>query len=253
MTDPEKQLQTQVPQHAPPRSAAPWPPGWALSPPRTLRGRDVDQGRPGRLRRPRHRRRREYLRGRRHDLQHQDARHGRRLRGPRQELLRVDQEQPQGRREVRRHLRDAPFVGFDAYQKVIDCCDLVILATPPGFRPQHIEAVIKAGKNLFTEKPVAVDGTGIRKVLAAYEEAKTKNLAVVAGTQRRHQAPYLESLKMIHDGAIGDLVTARVYWNQGNIWAIKREGRVDRHGVPDAQLVPPHLALRRPYRRAARA
>src|SRR4051812_12046574 len=61
---------------------------------------------------------------------------------------------------------DRCFVGFDAYQKVIECCDLVMLATPPGFRPGHIEAVIKAGKHLFTEKPVAVDGPGIRKVLA---------------------------------------------------------------------------------------
>ena len=81
-----------------------------------------------------------------------------------------------------------------------------MLATPPGFRPQHIEATIKAGKHLFAEKPVAVDGTGIRKVLAAYEEAKKKGLSVVAGTQRRHQAGYLESMKRIHDGAIGDLV-----------------------------------------------
>ena len=88
---------------------------------------------------------------------------------------------------------------------MIDCCDLVILATPPGFRPLHIEAAIKAGKNLFTEKPVGVDGPGIRKVLAAYEEAKSKKLAVVAGTQRRHQAGYIESMKRIHDGAIGDI------------------------------------------------
>ena len=95
---------------------------------------------------------------------------------------------------------DRCFVGFDAYQKVIDCCDLVMLATPPGFRPQHIEATIKAGKQLFTEKPVAVDGTGIRKVLAAYEEANKKGLSVVAGTQRRHQAGYIESMKRIHDG-----------------------------------------------------
>ena len=102
---------------------------------------------------------------------------------------------------------------------MIDCCDLVILATPPGFRPQHIEAAIKAGKHLFTEKPVGVDGPGIRKVLAADEEAKKKKLAVVAGTQRRHQAGYLESMKRIHDGAIGDITAGRVYWNQGAIWA----------------------------------
>ena len=118
---------------------------------------------------------------------------------------------------------DRCFVGLDAYQKVIDCCDLVILATPPGFRPQHIEAVVKAGKHLFTEKPVAVDGTGIRKVMAAAEEAKSKNLAVVAGTQRRHQPGYLESLKRIHDGAIGEVNGGQVYWNQGAIWARKRQ------------------------------
>lgn len=118
---------------------------------------------------------------------------------------------------------DRCFVGFDAFQKVIDCSDLVILATPPGFRPQHIEATVKAGKNLFTEKPVAVDPTGIRKVLAAYEEAKRKKLAIVAGTQRRHQAGYLESLKRIHDGAIGEVVGGQVYWNQGAIWARPRQ------------------------------
>jgi predicted dehydrogenase len=112
------------------------------------------------------------------------------------------------------------FVGFDAYQKVIDCCDLIMLATPPGFRPRHIEAVVKAGKHLFTEKPVAVDGTGIRIVLAAAEEAKAKKLGVVAGTQRRHEAGYIESMKRIHEGAIGDVVGGQVYWNQGAIWAV---------------------------------
>jgi predicted dehydrogenase len=118
---------------------------------------------------------------------------------------------------------DRVFVGLDAYQKVIDCCDLVMLATPPGFRPLHIEATIKAGKNLFTEKPAGVDGTGIRKVMAAYEEANKKKLCVVAGTQRRHQAGYLESMKRIHDEAIGDITSGRVYWNQGAIWAVKRQ------------------------------
>ncbi len=122
---------------------------------------------------------------------------------------------------------DAPkerqFVGFDAYKQVIECCDLVMLATPPGFRPGHIEAVVKAGKNLFTEKPVAVDGTGIRRVLAAAKEAKAKNLAVVAGTQRRHKAGYLESMKRIKDGEIGEIRAARVAWNQGNIWARARQ------------------------------
>lgn len=118
---------------------------------------------------------------------------------------------------------DRCFIGFDAFQKVIDCSDLIILATPPGFRPQHLEAAVKAGKNIFSEKPVAVDGPGIRKVLAAYEEAKKKDLCIVTGTQRRHQAGYLASMKALHDGIIGDLITARVFWNQNNIWAHKRQ------------------------------
>jgi myo-inositol 2-dehydrogenase / D-chiro-inositol 1-dehydrogenase len=118
---------------------------------------------------------------------------------------------------------DRCFVGFDAYQKVIDCCDLVMLATPPGFRPLHIEATIKAGKQLFAEKPVAVDGTGIRKVLAAFDLANNKGLSVATGTQRRHQAGYIESMKRIHGGTIGDVVAGRVYWNQGDIWAHKRQ------------------------------
>ncbi len=119
---------------------------------------------------------------------------------------------------------DRCFVGFDAYKKVIDSgVDLVILATPPGFRPGHIQAVIAAGKHLFCEKPVAVDGPGIRTVLAAAEEAKAKNLAVVAGTQRRHEAGYLDIMKRVHDGEIGDLITARCYWNQGGLWKVDRK------------------------------
>jgi myo-inositol 2-dehydrogenase/D-chiro-inositol 1-dehydrogenase len=112
------------------------------------------------------------------------------------------------------------FVGLDAYEKVIGCSEVnyVILATPPGFRPIHLETAVAAGKNIFAEKPVAVDGTGIRKVLAAYEEAKKKNLAIGAGTQRRHQRAYLETLKRIQDGAIGELVGGRCYWNQGTNW-----------------------------------
>jgi myo-inositol 2-dehydrogenase / D-chiro-inositol 1-dehydrogenase len=119
--------------------------------------------------------------------------------------------------------KERVFHGFDAFQKVIDCCDLVILATPPGFRPQHLEYAVKQGKNIFCEKPVAVDGTGIRKVLAAAEEGKKKNLAIVAGTQRRHQASYLDSMSRLHEGEIGDLVAGRVFWNQGNIWARERK------------------------------
>jgi len=97
-------------------------------------------------------------------------------------------------------VKDRVFIGLDAYEKVIKECDLVLLATPPGFRPTHIAAAVAAGKNIFTEKPVGVDGPGIRKVLDAYEEAKKKKLKIVAGTQRRHQTSYLESMKRIHGG-----------------------------------------------------
>src|SRR5262249_39771496 len=96
---------------------------------------------------------------------------------------------------------DRCFVGLDAYKKVINHPDVnyVILATPPGFRPLHIEEAVNAGKNLFTEKPVGVDGPGIRQVLAAYDKAVQKGLHIAAGTQRRHQAGYLETIKRIHD------------------------------------------------------
>jgi predicted dehydrogenase len=119
---------------------------------------------------------------------------------------------------------DRCFVGFDAYKGVIASgVDLVLLATPPGFRPMHITAVLEAGKHLFTEKPVGVDGPGIRQVLAAVDQAKQKNLAVVAGTQRRHQAGYVESMKRIHAGELGDLTSARCYWNQGSLWMKPRQ------------------------------
>jgi predicted dehydrogenase len=76
---------------------------------------------------------------------------------------------------------------------------------------------------MFTEKPVAVDPSGVRKILAAYEDAKKKNLAIVAGTQRRHQAGYLATIQRVHDGAIGSIVAARCSWNQGSLWAKPRD------------------------------
>jgi predicted dehydrogenase len=119
---------------------------------------------------------------------------------------------------------DRAFVGFDAYQRVLATdANYIILATPPGFRPEHLKAAVAAGKNVFTEKPVGVDGAGIRTVLEVYEEAKAKNLAIGAGTQRRHQTGYLETLKRVQDGAIGDIVAARAYWNQGALWNKPRE------------------------------
>ena len=112
------------------------------------------------------------------------------------------------------------FTGFDAYQKVLDSgVDLVILATPPGFRPAHLAAAVAAGKHIFTEKPVAVDAAGIRSVLETYEAARAKNLGIVAGTQRRHQFEYLEAIKRIKDGDIGQVLSGQVFWNQGGLWS----------------------------------
>lgn len=120
--------------------------------------------------------------------------------------------------------KDRQFVGLDAYEKVLaQDINYVILATPPGFRPAHLKAAIGAGKNIFTEKPVAVDGPGIRQVIGLADEAAAKKLAVVAGTQRRHQAGYIETMQRVHDGAIGDIVAARCYWNQGGLWNKPRQ------------------------------
>ncbi|MCB0824852.1 MAG: Gfo/Idh/MocA family oxidoreductase [Armatimonadetes bacterium] len=120
--------------------------------------------------------------------------------------------------------QDHMFSGFDAYTKVLQTdCDMVILATPPAFRPFHLQAAIKAGKNVFMEKPVAVDGAGIKIVYEASDLAKEKGLAIVAGTQRRHQNSYRETLARIHDGAIGDVVAMSCYWNQGGLWMHPRQ------------------------------
>jgi len=115
------------------------------------------------------------------------------------------------------------FVGLDAFKKAIDSgVDMVILATPPGFRPLQFEYAVQQGKHVFMEKPVATDGTGIRRVLAAAEQAKKKNLKVGVGLQRHHQASYLDTVQRIHDGAIGDLTYMRVYWNGGGVWVRPR-------------------------------
>lgn len=128
------------------------------------------------------------------------------------------------------------FAGLDAYQKVIDSgVDMVILATPPGFRPQHLEAAVKAGKHIFTEKPVCVDGPGARKVLDAYEEANKKKLCIAAGTQRRHQTGYLETIKRIHDGELGDITAMRCYWNGNGIW-FRNRADLAKRGDKDTDL-----------------
>ncbi|TAH34334.1 MAG: Gfo/Idh/MocA family oxidoreductase [Planctomycetota bacterium] len=119
---------------------------------------------------------------------------------------------------------DTCFAGFDSYRKVLDAgVDLVILASAPGFRPVHFQAAIEGGKHVFMEKPVATDAPGVRAVIAAAELAEQKKLGVVAGTQRRHQLPYLEAMKRIHDGAIGEIVGGQCYWNQGGLWHMNRK------------------------------
>ena len=118
---------------------------------------------------------------------------------------------------------DRKFVGFDAYKQAIPLADVVILATSPGFRPIHFEEAVRQGKHVFMEKPVATDVPGIRRVLAAAEEAKRKKLNVVVGLQRRYQANYREALKRIQDGALGDIVSGQVYWNSGGVWVRSRK------------------------------
>jgi predicted dehydrogenase len=113
------------------------------------------------------------------------------------------------------------FSGFDAYEKVLASgVDMVILTTPPHFRPQHLKAAIEAGKHAFVEKPVAVDPVGVRTIIASAELAKKKSLSIVAGTQRRYAPNYMEVMKRIHDGAIGDVVSAQCYWNTGGMGAV---------------------------------
>lgn len=102
---------------------------------------------------------------------------------------------------------DAKFVGFDAYKQVIERCDVVLLTTPPQFRPLHLKAAVEAGKHVFAEKPCAVDAPGVRSVLESCEKAKTKGLSVVSGLCLRYDAGFRECVKRIHGGAIGDVVT----------------------------------------------
>jgi predicted dehydrogenase len=117
------------------------------------------------------------------------------------------------------------FTGFDAWQHLIALpqIDVVILATPPHFRPQHFHAAAQAGKHVFMEKPVAVDPAGVRKVLEASTIADQMRLSVVCGTQRRHEKCYLSLMDRIHRGDIGKVISARCYWNQGGLWMHPRK------------------------------
>ena len=116
------------------------------------------------------------------------------------------------------------FVGFDAFEKLLATdLEMVLLCTPPGFRPLHFEAAVNAGKHVFMEKPVAVDAPGVRRVLEANDVAKEKGLAVAVGLQRRHERAYMETIDKLREGMIGDLLVSRVYWNGGLLWQNARK------------------------------
>ena len=115
------------------------------------------------------------------------------------------------------------FVGFDAYKKAIALADVVILTTPPGFRPMHFEEAVNQGKHIFMEKPVATDPVGINRVLEAAKLAKQKKLNVVVGLQRHYQNSYRELFKRCKDGMIGDITSAQAWWNNEGVWVNMRK------------------------------
>jgi len=126
--------------------------------------------------------------------------------------------QPRIRVEPDRH-----FTGFDAYQKLLASdIDVVMLCTPPGFRPMHFEAAVNAGKHVFTEKPIATDPAGARRFIAAGNLAAERKLTVVSGAQRRAHREYVETVQKIHDGAIGDITALHAYYLSGPVFHAER-------------------------------
>jgi myo-inositol 2-dehydrogenase / D-chiro-inositol 1-dehydrogenase len=116
------------------------------------------------------------------------------------------------------------FLGFDSYEKVLDSgVDIVLLCTPPHFRPQHVEAAVKAGKHIFMEKPIAVDPVGARSVMVSSERAKQSGLCIVSGTIRRKQKDFMETRRRVASGEIGEIVSAHIIRNGGSLWVIKRQ------------------------------
>jgi predicted dehydrogenase len=133
------------------------------------------------------------------------------------------------------HLKDTPaiatkidvpeerrFVGFDAYKEVIACCDVVLLCTPPHFRPIHLKAAVEAGRHVFAEKPVAVDAPGVRSVIATCAEAKKKGLSIVSGLCLRYDNGFRATVQRLHDGAVGDVVALQANDYRGGRWAKAR-------------------------------
>jgi predicted dehydrogenase len=132
-------------------------------------------------------------------------------------------EELQDERKARLNVGERKFVGLDAYKQVIHSgVDIVLLCTPPAFRPIHFREAIQAGKHVFMEKPVAVCPAGARVMFQMGELATQKGLSVVAGTQRRHEPNYIETIQRIRDGAIGEIVGGACYWNQGGLWHVEK-------------------------------
>src|SRR4030095_9237173 len=119
---------------------------------------------------------------------------------------------------------DTSFIGFDAYKKVIDSgVDVVLLTSPPGFRPEHLRYAVEKGKHIFTEKPMAVDGPGVRHCIETVKMAKEKDLAMVAGFCYRYSEPEVEIFRRVHDGGIGHIVNVYGTYNTGALWAKPRQ------------------------------
>ncbi|MDH5398464.1 MAG: Gfo/Idh/MocA family oxidoreductase [Cyclobacteriaceae bacterium] len=114
------------------------------------------------------------------------------------------------------------YVGFDAYKQAFEHADVVFLATPPAFRPQHFREAVEGNKHVFLEKPVAVDPAGVRHVIESGEMAKKKGLSVVAGTLYRRQSNFVEAIGQIHQGAIGQILGGSEYYMTGPIWVKPR-------------------------------
>ena len=131
--------------------------------------------------------------------------------------------------------KERQYTGFDAYKHVIDQVDLVLLTTPPHFRPIHLAYAVEKGVNAFVEKPMAVDGPGLRKYLEACKVAKEKNLSLVNGFCWRYDGPRRETMKRVFDGQIGKIAAIETTYNSQGVWEPRRNARAVfvRHGIPD--------------------
>ena len=135
----------------------------------------------------------------------------------------TDEDGPKNVKERVAVKEENKFVGFDGYKKAMALADVVILTTPPGFRPIHFEEAVKQGKQIFMEKPLATDPAGIKKILETAQIAKQKKLNVVVGLQRHYQNSYRELYKRLKDGMIGDIVSSQAWWNSEGVWVNLRK------------------------------